>query len=118
MASDIKTMSRKELEKLKGQIDKQLAKIDTQDKKAALIAAEKAAKQHGFSLSDLTGAVAPAQPAAKATRAKKTAAKGPVNPPKYRNPQNPDQTWTGKGRRPEWIKAAQDKGIDIETMAA
>jgi DNA-binding protein H-NS len=23
--------------------------------------------------------------------------------PMYRNPENPDQTWTGKGRQPEWV---------------
>ncbi|OUD15457.1 H-NS family nucleoid-associated regulatory protein [Thioflexithrix psekupsensis] len=25
-------------------------------------------------------------------------------PPKYYNPQNPTQTWTGLGRQPSWIK--------------
>lgn len=114
MATDIKNMTRKELEKLRGQIDKQLEKIDSQDKKAALDAAEKAAKAHGFSLDQLTSGTA-----APKTRAKRGTAKAvkSVNPPKYRNPENAEQTWTGKGRRPEWIKAAQDKGVDIETMA-
>ena len=114
MAADIKTMTRKELEKLKGQIEKQLEKLEVQDKKAAREAAEKAAKAHGFSLNELTEG----KPAPK-TRAKRGTAKSAksVNPPKYRNPANPSQTWTGKGRRPEWIKAAQEKGTDIETMA-
>ncbi len=114
MAIDVKSMSRKELEKLRDQVDKQLEKLANQDKKAALEAAEKAAKAHGFSLGELTGSTA-----APKTRAKRGTAKSgkSVNPPKYRNPENPDQTWTGKGRRPEWIKAAQDKGVDIETMA-
>ena len=110
MAVNVKSMTRKELEKLKGQIEKQLDKLATQDKKAALDAAEKAAKAHGFSLGELTGGAA-----AKPTRkARGTKAKGNVNPPKYRNPANPDQTWTGKGRRPEWIKAAQGAGVDID----
>ena len=29
--------------------------------------------------------------------------RGPVNPPKYRNPENPDQTWSGRGKRPAWV---------------
>lgn len=112
-ASELKKMSRKDLEKLKAQIEKQIEKLAKADKKAAIDAAEKAAKAHGFSLSELTGS-APAKP-----RGRKAAKKpaGNVNPPKYRNPDNPDQTWTGKGRRPEWIKSAQDAGVDIEKMA-
>ena len=26
--------------------------------------------------------------------------------PKYRNPQNPDETWAGRGLRPKWLIAA------------
>jgi len=26
--------------------------------------------------------------------------------PKYRNPKNPAETWTGRGRRPRWMVAA------------
>ena len=26
-----------------------------------------------------------------------------VGPPKYRNPNNPEQTWTGRGKRPNWM---------------
>jgi DNA-binding protein H-NS len=32
-------------------------------------------------------------------------ARGPV-PPKYRNPQNPAETWAGRGLRPKWLTAA------------
>ncbi len=114
MAVNVKSMTRKELEKLKAQIEKQLERLATQDRKTALEAAEKAAKAHGFSLTELTGASV-AKPVRKAIAAK---AKGKVNPPKYRNPENPDQTWTGKGRRPEWIKAAQAAGVDIDKSMA
>src|SRR5260370_1624060 len=31
--------------------------------------------------------------------------RGPV-PPKYRNPQNPEETWAGHGLRPKWLTAA------------
>ena len=31
--------------------------------------------------------------------------RGPV-PPKYRNPQNPEETWAGRGLRPKWLAAA------------
>jgi DNA-binding protein H-NS len=28
--------------------------------------------------------------------------------PKYRNPANPEQTWTGRGKKPGWLKEAAD----------
>lgn len=31
-------------------------------------------------------------------------------PPKYRNPANPEQTWTGRGRAPLWVLELQKNG--------
>lgn len=31
-----------------------------------------------------------------------------VGTPKYRNPANPEQTWTGRGKKPGWLKQAAD----------
>jgi DNA-binding protein H-NS len=33
--------------------------------------------------------------------------------PKYRNPHNHDQTWTGRGMKPRWLQALVDQGHDI-----
>ena len=30
--------------------------------------------------------------------------------PKYRNPENPAETWTGRGLRPRWLAAAMKSG--------
>ena len=35
---------------------------------------------------------------------------------KYRNPENPEQTWTGKGQRPRWFLAALESGVTPEDM--
>jgi DNA-binding protein H-NS len=35
--------------------------------------------------------------------------RGPVAP-KYRNPQNPAETWAGRGLRPKWLTAAMKGG--------
>ena len=37
--------------------------------------------------------------------------------PKYRNPANPEQTWTGRGKKPGWLKQALDRGVKIEDFA-
>ncbi len=114
MAKDIKNMTRKELVKLQRDIEKALERLKKQDMKAARQAAEKAAAAHGFSLADLAGQPAKAAPA-KAARV----AKAPKKPgkPKYRNPADAKQTWTGKGRQPDWFKNAVAKGKAPETMA-
>jgi DNA-binding protein H-NS len=35
-------------------------------------------------------------------------------PPKYRNPANGAQTWTGRGRKPHWLIDALDAGMTVE----
>lgn len=36
--------------------------------------------------------------------------------PKYRNPNNPEQTWTGHGKKPGWLKQAVENGADQESF--
>jgi DNA-binding protein H-NS len=92
MTLDLNSMSRKELQKLAKDVEKAIATLADRERQTALAAAEKAAQEHGFSLADL-GAVS-------GSKGKKSKT---VGIPKYRNPANPSQTWTGKGRRPQWI---------------
>ncbi|MEO5364076.1 MAG: H-NS histone family protein [Magnetococcus sp. DMHC-8] len=42
--------------------------------------------------------------------------KGVRLPPKYRNPQNAKQTWSGKGRKPGWVVAHLAGGGRVETL--
>ena len=37
--------------------------------------------------------------------------------PKYRNPYNPKQTWTGKGKRPQWFLDAIAEGKSSEDLS-
>lgn len=34
----------------------------------------------------------------------------------YRNPFNPNETWVGRGKQPQWFKDALEKGITKESM--
>ncbi len=36
---------------------------------------------------------------------------------KYRDPSNPDNTWTGRGRQPKWMTAELKKGKTVEDFA-
>jgi DNA-binding protein H-NS len=33
---------------------------------------------------------------------------------KYRNPENPSEQWTGRGRQPTWIKQAVESGKNLD----
>ena len=33
---------------------------------------------------------------------------------KYRNPEDPSQTWTGRGRKPNWLTAELEAGRSLE----
>lgn len=72
---------------LAGHIDEELQKLDARrDELLAMKPTEK-----------------PKEPAKK-KRAKSS------RPPKFRNPRNPEQTWTGRGKAPTWMT-----GIDRES---
>ena len=81
--------------------DKVLSKIVTLAKEAGLTAAD-IAKALGANKSTKS---------AKATRVvKKGALAGKKVAAKYRNPANPEQTWTGRGVSPSWVQALKAAG--------
>jgi DNA-binding protein H-NS len=109
MILNVKDMSKKQLEKLLKDVQAALSKIEEKEKKEALKAAEQTVAKFGFSLAELTGA----PPAPK--RAKKAAPKT-QGAPKYANPANEKETWTGKGRKPKWYVAALEAGATAESL--
>ncbi|MBP1804963.1 H-NS family nucleoid-associated regulatory protein [Rubellimicrobium aerolatum] len=109
--TDYENMSRRELVALRANIDKAIATAGDRDKRNALRAAEEAARNHGFSLADLMPLMTQAKP-----RRGRPAEEGGA--PRYRNPDNPDQTWSGRGRRPRWIHEAEAAGRPLEDLRA
>ena len=48
----------------------------------------------------------------------KTAAKKRTKvAPKYQNPQDPKQKWTGRGRQPKWVVEAIASGKELDDLA-
>ena len=66
----------------------------------------KAAQKAGYSIEELFGAGVPkASRAPRAAKAPaKSANKGVKVAPKYRDPANAANTWTGRGKQPRWIE--------------
>ena len=106
MTIDVKNMSEKELIRLQKDVDKALARIKDQKRSDAKKAAAAAAGKFGYTLSDLVGTAAKAKPV-----------KSKPGKPKYRNPADKSQTWTGRGRQPGWIKDALKAGKSLDDMA-
>ncbi|MEO0666444.1 MAG: H-NS histone family protein [Pseudomonadota bacterium] len=103
MAKNLEKMSHQELEQLRMDVDLALVAAKKRDKKEARKAAEAAAAEYGFTLAELVG-----------PSTAKSSGKGGVA--KYANPDNPAQTWTGKGRQPKWYKDAVAAGTDPTTL--
>lgn len=68
-------------------------------------------RKHGLSLADVKAAMDAA-----ATGAGRTAPKGRKVLPKYRNPTDGTQTWTGRGRMPLWMADLMKKGEKRESF--
>ena len=103
MTIDISKLNEAQLTALSGKIqarlqDLQLEKVArVRDKVIAMITLE------GVDHADLMEHTAFA-------RRKKRVSKVAKVAPKYRNPADPSQTWSGRGRQPRWFKAAIRKG--------
>lgn len=110
MKAELKQMSRKQLEKLRADVDAALKALDAKDKKAALKAAQAAAKAHGYSLDELTAGTPTEKPAPRTRKAKANGDGRAKVAPKYRNPNNPEETWSGRGRAPGWMAAHLQAG--------
>lgn len=80
-------------------------------------------RESGYSINELFGEDAPVpakrgrkpgtKVAKKAAATKKVAKKGKKTgtvPPKYRDPANAENQWTGRGKPPRWMAAYLDKG--------
>ncbi|MAM62758.1 H-NS histone family protein [Maritimibacter sp. UBA3975] len=111
MKINLKGLSRKELEKLRADVDKALERVEEDEKRAALVAAQKAAKSFGYSLEDLSDVKA-----GKPAKAKKAGDGRSKVAPKYRNPDEPTVTWTGRGRKPKWVEAHLANGGKLEDV--
>lgn len=112
MAFDLKGFSQKDLDSLINQAQKQKTAL-TKRKPVAGVRKKLAAlaKAEGYTIAELFGG-AKATTGGKAAKAAKTA--GRKVAPKYRNPANPKETWTGRGKQPRWLAEQVKKGKKVE----
>ena len=120
MSIDLNALSAKELDTLIANAKKRRTTLskrkpiaEVRRKLTALARAE------GYSVAELFGGAAAAAPA------KKGASPRPVRKstkgyklgkvaPKYRNPQNPSETWAGRGQQPKWMASQIAAGRKLD----
>ena len=95
-------MSYTELVKFHERIQGAIAEKRVSEAGAAKDHLRAAAEKAGFTLDELVG--------------KRGARKAGVV--KYRNPKDASQTWTGRGRKPNWLVDAVKKGAKIDAFKA
>ena len=98
--NDLGKMSYAELLKLQARIEAAITEKRVEDAASTKEALRAMAEKAGFTLSDLFGKRGP----------RKTAGV------KYRNPKDTLQTWTGRGRKPNWLVDALKKGAKIDSF--
>ncbi len=103
MNIDLNSLNLKELKELQTAVNKAVSGFDDRKRKAALSQVEEAARALGFTLSELTGTAVPRK-------------RSPAVP-KFANPADTSETWSGRGRKPRWFVAALKNGKTPEQMA-
>lgn len=109
MAIDLKTLSPKELQALIANANAQMQEAHATQVRAVRQKIEALLGHSGLSLDDVF-------PSRAKKAAGKKGGKGSVAP-KYRDPADPAQTWSGRGRQPVWFSnALKRRGVTAESL--
>ena len=97
---DLSKLSKQELQTLQRRVDRELKTFDERRKAETLAELERLAQERGYSLAEVVEGRRPSRK---------------IHPPKYRNPKG-NETWSGRGRKPEWFKEAVENGVSEDDM--
>ena len=111
LTESLDRMGLDELRELRKSIDRAISSFEGRRRQEAISAAEQVAKEHGFKLAELVGG-------RRAGKAKGTDEGSSAPQAAYVNPDNPEQSWSGRGRRPGWVRDALAAGRKLEDLAA
>lgn len=103
---NLSALSASELQQLKSSIEKELD--DRSSKLQAIEEVKQLAASRGLKLEELFAEMGVSKPKGKREL-------GPA-PVRFRHPQDPSLTWSGRGKRPNWMKDALSKGVTEDQM--
>lgn len=107
MDINLDVLSLRELKDLQGRVARAVASYEDRKKKEAYAELELKAREMGYSLAELLALQGSGKPTRKRAQAV----------PKYANPANAADTWTGRGRKPRWFIEALASGRAPEELA-
>lgn len=117
MSENYSDWSVQNLKKEIKKIEKAIKIAQARDKKSILAKMENMARQNGFELHEL---LAERNNPVKRVAKKRSSPKKPRTrakvAPKYCNPDDHSQTWTGRGRQPLWVTAQLAAGATLENL--
>ena len=102
---DISGLSLPQLFQLQKDLDREIVRRKVEDKQKAIADLQKLAADRGFSLSELLGGEV----------SKRGGKRGPVAA-QFRNPADNGQTWTGRGRKPQWVNEHLSNGGSLDDL--
>lgn len=94
---NVDKMSLKDLVELEGKVQKAIGVARDRERGEVKLALAAMAEKRGFSVSELFGG----------------RGRGKLSAAKYANPDNRAETWTGRGRKPNWLVAKLSKGAKM-----
>lgn len=103
-AINVDKMSLKDLLDLEAAVNKAIGAARERDRAEVKAKLEAMAASHGFALADLFGGG-------------RGRGKASASVARYANPDNKSQTWTGRGRKPNWLIARLKKGAKMDDFA-
>ncbi len=102
MSVNLEKMSLPDLIELQKNLGPAIKKKQKKEKNSVRKQMEELAKKSGFTFDEVVSTAKPK----KVSKVK----------PKYVNPNDADQTWTGRGRRPKWVEAALNDGKSLKDL--
>lgn len=100
---DLTSFNRQELLDLRKQVERELESRRIQDRRTAREEVKDIAVKYGLSLADLlTGPHT--QPDRTGSRLR------------YRHPEDPTKGWSGRGRKPNWLKQWENSGRSLDEL--
>jgi DNA-binding protein H-NS len=99
MAKELDRMSLRELQELELKVQKARANVQDRSRSDLRKKVEAMITDAGFKVGDIFGG---------------RGGKGRTVAAKYANPDDPSETWTGRGRKPRWLSAKLQDGAKME----
>jgi DNA-binding protein H-NS len=106
---DFKSLTPQQLKELSAKIDEARAEVERENREKTKRDVLALIKERGFgSIDELFGHLAAGGQGRSGRRASAAV--------KYRNTADPSQTWTGRGKHPNWLRDAIAAGAEIESF--